>query len=308
MEEQRFIKKFVNLSVFSRVTRDMQVAIREMYYPVIYLLLLPLTIGLMLTIVGPFGTFSELNFGQRLAYWVSITWINWLQLGLFLILLREVIPNINFALLTGMALVLASLPASLEVIGLEFWMRPEKPLKPWIQMYAYVLILSTCVYTPVIWISPRLMQRHRRKQERSGNDAKELKKTTAGPMPDSTPTPTPASATTTPSPCIDNPIIEQLPINLRGEIYCLKSEDHYLKVYTEKGEGLILYRIKDAVEQLKDCTGARVHRSYWVNINAVTRRSKFQGKQLLILKNGLRVPVSRSFHEELNKLFGSSDI
>ncbi len=35
-----------------------------------------------------------------------------------------------------------------------------------------------------------------------------------------------------------------------GKVLALASERHYLRVYTERGEALILYRLKDAIRDL----------------------------------------------------------
>jgi hypothetical protein len=90
-----------------------------------------------------------------------------------------------------------------------------------------------------------------------------------------------------------SPLLDKLPSHLGGDIICLKMEDHYLRVYTPKGNALILMRISDAVKLLASIDGMRVHRSWWAARNAV-RRTRIERNNLwLVLQNDLEIPVSR---------------
>lgn len=90
--------------------------------------------------------------------------------------------------------------------------------------------------------------------------------------------------------------IEKLPAGVRGPVIALRAEQHYLRVYTEQGEALILHRLSDAVRDLGSA-GAQVHRSYWVASNAIARLAGSKSAPRLVLRNGLEVPVSRSFRK-----------
>lgn len=88
---------------------------------------------------------------------------------------------------------------------------------------------------------------------------------------------------------------ERLPHQLRAaEIYAAASEDHYLRVYTAAGEAFILLRLADAVSELDGIAGAQVHRSWWVARAAVEGAERRGNGYSLILKSGLRAPVSRA--------------
>lgn len=92
-------------------------------------------------------------------------------------------------------------------------------------------------------------------------------------------------------------LIQQLPLEKRGELLCLEMSDHYLKVYTDKGHHLVLMRFKDALSQLADYPGLQTHRSWWVAHSAVTSVKKDNRKITLVLKSALEVPVSRTYSE-----------
>jgi len=85
-----------------------------------------------------------------------------------------------------------------------------------------------------------------------------------------------------------------LPFELRGDLVYLKAELHYLKVVTSKGSSLILFNLKDAIEQISQTVGISTHRSYWVAKNAIKEFVK-QGRQgKVICTTGDEIPVSRS--------------
>lgn len=89
--------------------------------------------------------------------------------------------------------------------------------------------------------------------------------------------------------------LERLPLKLRGaELYAVEAEDHYLRLHTARGADLILMRLSDAVAELEGLEGAQTHRSWWVAKAAVTEIRRGDGRARLTLKNGVKVPVSRT--------------
>jgi DNA-binding LytR/AlgR family response regulator len=88
--------------------------------------------------------------------------------------------------------------------------------------------------------------------------------------------------------------LDRLPPRLRGgDIWAVEAEDHYLRLHTSRGQDLILMRLADAVAELAEIEGARVHRSWWVARDAVASIRRREGGALLTLKDGSEVPVSR---------------
>ncbi|OCQ17931.1 hypothetical protein A7985_25110 [Pseudoalteromonas luteoviolacea] len=89
--------------------------------------------------------------------------------------------------------------------------------------------------------------------------------------------------------------ISKLPLEKRGKLLCLQMDDHYLKVFTDNGEHLLLMRFKDALLQLEDFPGFQTHRSWWVAEDAVRTTKKIGRRFVLILENDLEVPVSQTY-------------
>jgi len=54
-------------------------------------------------------------------------------------------------------------------------------------------------------------------------------------------------------------------------------------------------RLADAMRETGAIPGLQIHRSHWVARDAVVRTHRADGKLLLELSNGMRLPVSRGF-------------
>ncbi|NOX81404.1 MAG: LytTR family transcriptional regulator [Alphaproteobacteria bacterium] len=92
----------------------------------------------------------------------------------------------------------------------------------------------------------------------------------------------------------------RLPQELKGAaIYAVKSEDHYLTVYSSNGSALILSRLSDAISELDGIEGAQVHRSWWVARDAIAEVLQTRNRTMLKLKNDVVAPVSRPNVKEL---------
>ena len=271
-----FIKDFVSYNNNSQIINKVPLTIREMGY---LFLLFPLGLGLFLSVIGPFGTFSDLGLFDRLCYWLSISLLTWLQIIKALSVMKKTMPNTSLSLLYLLAIFSTSLLGALEVKLLESWFRPEHSIKPIMEIYSYVVLLATTVYTPFFILF--LIKRTKENTPNhlvAQNHNKQF------------------------SPLSGSEIIQnKLSPHIRGELYCLKSEDHYLRVYTDKGNELIFFKMKDAVEGLKSYSGIRVHRSYWVNTTAIIKYQKESNKLMVQLKNNMKIPVSRSYYEDFMK-------
>lgn len=94
--------------------------------------------------------------------------------------------------------------------------------------------------------------------------------------------------------------LDRLPPRLRGAaIRAVESEDHYLRIHTDRGSDLILMRLSDALVELEGLEGAQTHRSWWVARDAVREVSRGEGRATLTLDDGLEAPVSRRYAKAL---------
>ena len=92
--------------------------------------------------------------------------------------------------------------------------------------------------------------------------------------------------------------LRRLPIDLRGPMIRIEAQDHYLKVVTVRGHTLILMRLGDAMSELAG-TGVQVHRSHCVTTDAVARHRRDGTRDILLMSDGVEVPVSRCFRSSV---------
>jgi hypothetical protein len=94
-------------------------------------------------------------------------------------------------------------------------------------------------------------------------------------------------------------MLRRRPEGVNGVIRFMQMEDHYLRVTTGEGSGLILHRMSDAVEDLASTDGMQVHRSWWVSRAAVQELRQENRKRILVTTDGVEIPVGRSFEAAL---------
>lgn len=106
----------------------------------------------------------------------------------------------------------------------------------------------------------------------------------------------PAKAPRTPA------LAGRLPFGQRGEIVCLRMEDHYVRIHTARGSTLVLMRFTDALAELDGAIGLRVHRSWWVAASAVASVQRSARSTQITLVNGLVAPVSQPYVQAVKDL------
>ena len=89
-------------------------------------------------------------------------------------------------------------------------------------------------------------------------------------------------------------LLSRLPLDKRGSLISLSSEDHYTRVRTTLGEELLLIRLADAIAEATPTAGLRVHRSHWVATAQVTSATRKGDGAMLTMAKGDDIPVSRS--------------
>lgn len=95
------------------------------------------------------------------------------------------------------------------------------------------------------------------------------------------------------------PLVRRLPFAVRGPVICLQMEDHYVRVHTTRGSALVLMRLSDAVAELEPAAGLRVHRSWWIAIDALQGIDRSPRSVRAHLSNGIVAPVSQPYVQAL---------
>ena len=243
----------------------------------------PIGVGLVLGLIGPFGTFDLLSTAPRLAYWLTVVSANWLLAdaiirrvdavaGDWLPAPRLLVPISGACLAAVPATGVVTLANGLSGIG---WPGNVSVL------FGQVLLLLAAIALPVY------MWEDMREQIAAQPDRR---------APDAPLTPEVESEAQG-SPGLSL-FAARLPGPLEGRLLCLEMQDHYLVVHHSVGSEMILCRMEDAARELGGL-GRRVHRSWWVAADAVDGVEREGQRTLLRLTDDRRVPVGRSFRSDL---------
>lgn len=226
-----------------------------------------LAVGLVLALVGPFGSF-EAPFGLRLLYWLAMSYAGYFLYSPAMAAATALAPRIELpepALWAGACLIV-TLPMSVVTWTANFLWHPVRwpTLEQGLSHYFNVLVMGAVIST-VFWFAGQ--------RERQG------------------PAPVPANPV---SGAVAPPrLLDRLPPHLRGAPIALEMEDHYVRVHTDQGSTLLLMRMRDAVPELDDTPGALVHRSWWVARDAVQGVRRDGRNVRLQLRTGIEAPVAR---------------
>lgn len=236
--------------------------------------------SVVLTLLAPYGILGGSGWSERLAYWLRSLLVGYLVYRPLVRLaggaaVRMALPE--WAGWSG-ALVVASVPFSLWL----WWFGPEvDPSRPapsaglLIETAGQVLVVSALV-SACLWFAASLAA-----QGRTDRDVRGDTESLISPAADPVGSPLEAS------------LVARIPRRLGREVWALKAEDHYLRVFTPAGDALVLMRMADAVAELTGAPGLQVHRSWWVAEAALESVAREARRVELRLKNGLRVPVAR---------------
>ncbi|MCM2563626.1 LytTR family transcriptional regulator [Lutimaribacter sp. EGI FJ00015] len=247
----------------------------------------PLGLGLVLGLIGPFGTYDLLPAAARLAYWLAVVSMNWLLADAVLrrveALAGDRLPAPRLTVPVAGAC-LAAVPAT-GVVALANGLSGIGWPGNIAVLFGQVLLLLTAIALPVYNLESMEAQNAARPDPAT---------------PEGVSSPHPSSGEKAPQPGVDGLSLFQarLPGPLGGRILCLEMQDHYLVVHHSGGSEMILCRMEDAAREL-DGLGRRVHRSWWVAADAVIGVEREGQRTLLRLTDDRRVPVGRSFRPDL---------
>jgi hypothetical protein len=273
----------VETLAFFVISRDHRFTMRESDYFRSIPQQLPWVIGLAIVmgVIGPFGTYYGTGLGVRLVYFTTTAALIWLQVLIIGGLLASFELTQRWPLLARMALggALAAIPGTFQIIVLNSWLIRPIPWRAAWEIYPQTAFL-TIVISVVIGL---FMERHLRAAADS-----ERARVASIPAVDA-PKDTPPD------------FFRRVPPALGRDLLALEMEDHYLRIHTALGSDLVLLRLRDALSELGPSRGRQVHRSWWVAEGAVASAERDTRRPILVLRNGLRVPVSKTFRDQVKQ-------
>ncbi|WP_338241474.1 LytTR family DNA-binding domain-containing protein [Aurantiacibacter hainanensis] len=231
-----------------------------------------LVIGVVLALLGPFGSFAD-PIEERLVYWVGLAVAGY---ACYFPINGLVVPwgrRLDFPewALWMASVLIATVPMSLAIWTLGFVGRDFR----WPQLgEAFGTYLNVLVIGAGITVLFHLLNRHPAPR----------------PAPGPAQAPGPVQNTEASAPAF----LDRLPAQIGTDLIALEMEDHYVRAHTALGSDLVLMRMRDAVAELSGLEGEQVHRSWWVARGAVAEVKRDGRNVRLVLDNGLEAPVSRA--------------
>jgi hypothetical protein len=246
-----------------------------------------LTLGVLLGLIGPFGTF-ETSAGVRMAFWLGTLLMGYAIFRPFLIVSQWVGETLHVPQLIagGLALMIAALPLTFLIALFFAGFDAARALnsKSLIGLYLQVWLIGFLVNAVFALTLGRSA-----KQTELASDLPDPAN-----APDASNPPDPANAV---GPSLSTRLLPDL-----GPIHALKGEDHYVRIFGAAGEQLVLMRLRDAIADLQDDQGLQIHRSWWVSRAAVASVRRIGRTAELTLVDGTLVPVARDMMPRLRAL------
>ena len=235
-------------------------------------LLLVIAAGAILGRLGPFGTFGDLTSGERYGYWIGLTLLMWLQGIAVLAVVDTPFKRRGWPCWARviLAALVAAVPTAFEVAWAEMVLRVERDLGPTdlLAIIGDVALLSV----PLLLLTHGLVDH-------------------SGPVEPAAPEQASGASA----------LVALMDADKRGPLLAIGSEDHYVRLYSDRGDSLIAMRFSDATASLAAQEGMQVHRSWWVAADAVVAVVRAGEGLHLTLRNNLKVPVSRSYVRQVRK-------
>ena len=228
--------------------------------------------GLELGVIGPFDSFRA-NIFTRIIYWTVLFWVGGVVMWPSVVAALALGARRGFPpLFSGIACVLV-VSAPLAAIGAAgcylFWPVHASGIRT-LEYYGLAVVVALPAVAGLVWLE----------LGRTPGFRAQLALAPAGPaMPEDEP------AASSPAP---------LPDHLLARALCLQMEDHHIRVHMRDCSHLHFGVMRDAVRQAGEERGLQVHRSWWVAADAVAGWERADRAAVLLLTNGLRLPVARN--------------
>ncbi len=251
-----------------------------------------IALAVILGFVGPFGTYQNDPFFYRVIVWCS------LLIGAY-VLVRPLLFSLDrLAVLTALpsralrfwGAVLASAP--LAILWSALAQDTSRTQNGQLLLVSFALFCGLAVFAVLEWanwVESRVTVRPRRQDG-------EVTPSVEDRPPDTNPEDKAGDDASRPP---DPPLLARLSPAFRRPIVALHSEDHYVRVHGAYGSELLLMRLRDAIAEMGDVRGERVHRSWWVAQEGVLGFEQSGRSWVLHIVGGARAQVAR---DSVNRL------
>jgi len=220
------------------------------------------SVSLILGLSGPFNTLVEFGLAQRMVYWLAMVVLTY-GAGQAAATLTLTLAGSRLGatwlrvLVTGLV---AGVPVTLVVLGVNAIAYGARLTINPFELWADCTVISLAVVaTSIVLVR--------------GSPSQPAAEPVAAPP----------------------PILERVPHPQRGRLSHMSMQDHYVEIVTDKGKVLVLMRLSDAIKETTGVAGLQIHRSHWVALEAIKRVERGDGKAVVHMQTGARLPLSRSY-------------
>lgn len=246
-------------------------------------------IVLIFAITGPYGTFVRLMPGARLGYWLVLQAMAWSIAIPFSvaadILLRKRMASMFARMMAGSIIAALPIGFGIGLVNLAFFGTvPTLASSLHESLRSIPLCFLFCLLT---YLTMRQQIAIAAEGPTGGQPTTPVAKTSEIKDPPSQP-----------------PILSRLKPANRGALIRLAVRDHYTEVVTSRGRELVLLRFGDALREIGDTEGLRLHRSHWIAADHVAGLKRDNGKLFVVTRDGLEMPVSRPYADAVRDRFG----
>lgn len=216
-------------------------------------------VGLVLGVLGPFGSYLNDGVLVRLSYWVGVVVFSGVVHAVVIRRLRPVAARAGVPLWVWLSAVVLALNVPLSALSraaaIAIWPVLREAVGP-LEWFAQSLLVALIFSAAFVFL---------RFRSAPGRVA-------AAPSGD----------------------LEPDAFRPQEDLLCLQMEDHYVRIHTAGGSRLVLMSMSQAIGQAGGVEGLRTHRSWWVARRAVEGVIEDGRNLRLRLAGGIEAPVARA--------------
>ncbi len=277
-----------------------------------YLLGCPLVFGVVLGWFQAGSSARNLDQWAAIAFWIPLTFIRWSGEYAGTVLAHRALrmwrPSLEIQLLFGVVLggAISFYPARLFMTVMLGWFDapPLQPLPLGSPVELLTRVITTLTGISILWFATTELFERVFGYGRFRYDEVQA----ATPTEDATTAAQAAVETHAPTEPRVPAFAAHLTSATFSQVVALEAQDHYIRVHTERGHELILYRFRDAVHEIAPEIGVQTHRSFWVRRTAIRELVSNGYSHTLLLSTGARVPVSRSHLKDVRGALGTDGV
>ena len=224
--------------------------------------------SVIMALIGPFTTYEMFTFAERLLYWGGLI------LGLFVpaCLIRKTVfnlipgpePRIDFVAAAVISIVIGPSVWAFNLFVMGFDVGDVQGLVEHVG-----ICLLACLVPVALRIYMRAIARVPDRESEKINSEQTVAR-------DDT-----------------HVFLRRLDPDKRGVLSRVSAADHQLVVCTENGESRLRMRFSDALKELADLPGSRIHRSHWVAHDAISSVNPDGRRYSVTMICGTVLPVSQ---------------